>query len=94
MDTDTEIQIRTRAATNPGPFNIRVEAGDTTSAITPADVFTYVPQPVVSSVSPSSGPTSGGNRGDFRHGFGRSDSGRFRPECGHDRRGLSTQSCG
>ena len=60
VDTDTEIQIRTLAAKNPGPFNIRVEAGDTTSAITPADVFTYVPQPVVSSVSPGSGPATGG----------------------------------
>jgi hypothetical protein len=60
MDTDTEIQIRTLSATNPGPFNIRVEAGDTTSAVTPADVFTYVPRPVVSGVSPGSGPTAGG----------------------------------
>lgn len=43
-----------------GPVNIQVTTSGGTSAATPANQFTYIPAPTVTSVAPASGPTGGG----------------------------------
>ena len=43
-----------------GMVDVTVTVGGQTSATSPADHFTYVAAPVVTSLSPASGPTSGG----------------------------------
>jgi hypothetical protein len=48
--------------------NVRVSVGGLESPITPADHFTYVFAPVVSSVSPDFGPPSGGTTVDIQGG--------------------------
>jgi hypothetical protein len=59
VNGDTEI-----AATSPagafGPVDVTVTTVDGTSAIGPADTFTYIPPPAVSSAVPTSGPATGG----------------------------------
>ena len=45
-----------------GTVDITVTTGDTTSAIVPADEFTYVTTPAIQSVAPGSGASTGGNR--------------------------------
>ena len=60
----TEITAVTPGATSPASVDVTVTAGGDTSPITVSDVFTYVatslPQPVVTSLSPSTGPATGG----------------------------------
>jgi hypothetical protein len=60
LDSATEIEA-TSPAQAAGTVDVTVVTPIGTSATSPADQFTYqVPGPVVSTVSPSSGPTSGG----------------------------------
>jgi hypothetical protein len=45
-----------------GAVHVTVESPGGTSAATSADLYTYAPIPTVTSVTPSSGPTGGGNQ--------------------------------
>ncbi|NEX95015.1 IPT/TIG domain-containing protein, partial [Caulobacter sp. 17J65-9] len=54
-------QITATAPSGTGTVDIRVTTSGGTSAISAADQFTYVPTPVLSGVSPNTGPTSGGD---------------------------------
>ena len=56
----TKISAVTRGGALPGTWNLFVTTAGGTSAVTPADDFTYAPVPAVTSVSPNAGPTSGG----------------------------------
>ncbi|MEO0061734.1 MAG: hypothetical protein RLZZ08_294 [Pseudomonadota bacterium] len=53
-------QITATAPAGSGTVDITVTTAVSTSATSAADQFTYVAQPAVTSISPSSGPTSGG----------------------------------
>lgn len=61
----TAITAISPASASPGTVDVTVTTGVATSAVTPADAFTYVPNPApsvtptVTSVSPYFGPTSG-----------------------------------
>ncbi|MGK5068778.1 IPT/TIG domain-containing protein [Janthinobacterium sp. RT4P48] len=60
----TVVNATTMTATSPagsaGVVNVVVTASGGTSATGPANQFTYIPAPVVSSISPTAGPTAGG----------------------------------
>lgn len=58
--SDNEIDAIAPENFNPGVVNIRVTTSIATTAITPADEYTYVGVPVVYSISPASGPIFGG----------------------------------
>ncbi len=58
VNSATEITATAPAGT--GTVDVTVTTAEGTSAISSADRFTYVPAPVVTSVSPTSGPTAGG----------------------------------
>ncbi|PHV46741.1 hypothetical protein CSQ91_28270, partial [Janthinobacterium sp. BJB301] len=53
-------QITATAPAGTGTVDVRVTTAGGTSATSAADQFTYVARPVVSSISPTSGPTTGG----------------------------------
>ncbi|MEA2634842.1 MAG: hypothetical protein QOH92_1609, partial [Chloroflexota bacterium] len=57
--SDTQITA-TSPAGSAGPVDVTVTAVDGSSAIVPADQFTYAAAPAVSSVAPSGGPAAGG----------------------------------
>lgn len=58
VNSDTSITVTSPAGT--GTVDISVTNADGDSPITPADEFTYLPVPTVTSLSPSQGPQSGG----------------------------------
>jgi large repetitive protein len=58
--SDTEITADASAAGD-GTVDVTVTTPDGTSAITPADEFTFVPAPSVTGLSPDVGPVVGGN---------------------------------
>ncbi len=58
--SDTKIRV-TSPAEPAGTVDVTVESPHGTSATSAADRFTYLPPPVVTGVSPSSGPDYGGN---------------------------------
>jgi secreted PhoX family phosphatase len=60
-NTATQI-VATSPAESAGPVDITVTTANGTSAINAGDQFTFVAQPTVTAVSPSSGPTGGGSR--------------------------------
>jgi hypothetical protein len=43
-----------------GTVPVRIETGGGLSPVSPAAMFTYYPRPVVTAVTPSSGPAAGG----------------------------------
>ena len=53
------IQIKAVSPAGSGTLDVRVITPGGTSAITAADQFTYVPAPIVTAVSPTSGPATG-----------------------------------
>ncbi len=53
-------QITATSPANAGTLDVRVTTPGGTSATSPADQFTFVAQPSVTSISPTAGPTSGG----------------------------------
>ncbi len=57
---DSATQITATSPAGSGTVDVRVTTGASTSATSSADQFTYIPAPVVTSVSPTSGPTAGG----------------------------------
>ncbi|WP_370351512.1 IPT/TIG domain-containing protein [Catenulispora sp. EB89] len=60
IDSDTQVTAVTRAQTN-GTVDVTVTNTSGTSTAVPADKFTFFsPVPIVTSVSPPSGPTTGG----------------------------------
>jgi hypothetical protein len=61
-NTDTAIVAASPAALAPGAVAVTVTTGDGTSAHTPADKFTYVAAPAVTSLSPASGSVAGGQK--------------------------------
>ncbi len=61
-DDGTTIVLLSPAGAAAGPVDVTVSTQDGTSAITPTDQFTYLAIPTVTSVSPSSGPLSGGTQ--------------------------------
>jgi len=58
VNSDTKITAYSPAGT--GTVDVTVTTPGGTSATGPADHFTYIPAPMVTGVSPSSGPTLGG----------------------------------
>lgn len=54
----TSVSVRVPAGT--GTVHVTVVTPGGTSAATDADLFTFVPRPVVTAVTPSAGPTAGG----------------------------------
>ncbi len=58
--TSTSITVTVPAAAAAGTVPVRVTAPGGTSASVPADIFTYLPGPTVTSVSPTAGPVAGG----------------------------------
>jgi len=58
--SSTKITAVTGGGALAGTWNVFVTTAGGTSAVSPADAFTYAPVPAVSSISPNSGPTSGG----------------------------------
>ncbi|MCY0656333.1 IPT/TIG domain-containing protein, partial [Klebsiella pneumoniae] len=59
INSNTQITA-TPPAGSAGTVNVTVTTVGGTSATSAADQFTYVPAPTVTSISPTSGPTSGG----------------------------------
>ena len=60
VDLDTRITITGEPANVPGTVDVTVTTDGGTSAVTPADHFTWVTAPTVTGVSPSRAPTAGG----------------------------------
>jgi hypothetical protein len=60
VDSDTQITTVSPSTGTDGTVDITVTTPDGTSPATPADQFTYVPTPTVTSVSPDLGPIAGG----------------------------------
>ena len=58
--SDTEITATTTSHAD-GMVDVTVVTPDGTSAVTPADQFTFVPGTEITGISPASGPTAGGN---------------------------------
>ena len=58
--SDTEITATTPAHAD-GTVDVTVVTPDGTSAVTPADQFTFVPGTAITGISPASGPVGGGN---------------------------------
>jgi hypothetical protein len=58
--SDTRITVDSPAVNKSGTVDITVTTPGGTSATTSADRFTYIPVPVISSISPKSGSTKGG----------------------------------
>ena len=58
VNSTTQITATSPAGT--GTVNVTVTTPGGTSATGPADQFTYIPAPTVTSVSPTAGPTAGG----------------------------------
>jgi hypothetical protein len=58
--SDTEITATTASHAD-GTVDVTVVTPDGTSAVTPADQFTFLPGTEVTGISPASGPTVGGN---------------------------------
>jgi len=58
-DSDTSITATSPAGT--GTVDVTVTTPGGTSTTSPADRFTYIPAPAVTSVAPSSGPAAGGD---------------------------------
>ena len=58
--TSTSITVTVPAAAAAGTVPVRVTGPGGTSASVPADIFTYLPGPVVTAVSPRAGPVAGG----------------------------------
>jgi hypothetical protein len=56
----TEITVESPAASSAGTVNVTVTTPGGTSSVSPADQFTYVLAPTVTSISPTQGPLSGG----------------------------------
>jgi hypothetical protein len=56
----TKLTAVTGKGTRTGTWNVFVTTAGGTSVVSPGDAFTYLSAPTVSSVTPSSGPTSGG----------------------------------
>jgi hypothetical protein len=56
----TKLTAVTGKGTTAGTWNVFVTTAGGTSVVSPGDAFTYLSAPTVSSVTPSSGPTSGG----------------------------------
>jgi len=55
--------VATSPAESAGPVNVQVTTSDGTTAITSADVFTYVlNSPTIQNIGPKSGPTIGGTK--------------------------------
>lgn len=59
IDSDSQITA-TSPAEAPGDRDVKVTGPGGTSAVTAADLFTYLARPVVTNVSPAVGPTTGG----------------------------------
>ena len=60
VDSPTELTVTAPPGT--GTVDLTVTATGGTSAVTPADQYTYVPAPTVSKVTPDDGPVAGGTR--------------------------------
>ncbi len=60
VDSDTQITVVSPPASNSGTVDVTVTTPGGTSATSSADQFSYIPQPEIVSISPPSGPTSGG----------------------------------
>jgi hypothetical protein len=60
VNSDTQITTVSPPTGTDGTVDITVTTPDGTSPATPADQFTYVPTPAVTSVSPNLGPLAGG----------------------------------
>ncbi|MGF9565512.1 IPT/TIG domain-containing protein [Neorhizobium sp. BT27B] len=58
---DSHISATVPAGAAAGPVNVRVTSAGGTSAVAAANQYTYLPLPVVTSISPNTGPTAGGN---------------------------------
>jgi hypothetical protein len=58
--SDTEITTTTASHAD-GTVDVTVVTPDGTSAVTPADQFTFLPGTEITGISPASGPTAGGN---------------------------------
>ena len=58
--SDTEITTTTASHAD-GTVDVTVVTPDGTSAVTPADQFTFLPGTAITGISPASGPTAGGN---------------------------------
>ncbi len=56
----TTITVHSPAVPSAGTVDINVVAGSTASASGPADQFTYLPVPAVTSINPTQGPTTAG----------------------------------
>ena len=59
---NSDIQITAISPGGSGTVHVRVTTPGGTSATSTADQFTYVPAPIVTGVSPSTGPTTGGTK--------------------------------
>ena len=57
---DTQLTATSPAATASGPVDVTVTGPGGRSATSAADQFTYLPSPVVTGISPASGPLAGG----------------------------------
>jgi hypothetical protein len=60
LNTDKQITTVSPKVTKSGTVDVKVTTPGGTSAISNADRFTYMPAPKIVSISPSSGPASGG----------------------------------
>ncbi len=60
VSVDSDIQITAISPIGSGTVDVTVTTPGGTSAISPADQFTYPPPPLVTSISPTRGPVSGG----------------------------------
>jgi len=58
----SESELRIAMPRGSGSTHVRVSTPGGTSATSPADVFTYIPRPAITSVSPSKGPEAGGTK--------------------------------
>jgi IPT/TIG domain len=57
---NSETSIEAEAPAGSGTVNVTVTAAGGTSAISSADEFTYLPAPVITEISPKTGPEAGG----------------------------------
>ena len=90
LDTSTEIRLPVPASVNYGTVNVQVLTAGGFSAISqPADQFTYIPPPVISYITPNSGPM-GGKAGIQITGYhlGGATAVSFELPGGHDRRAV------
>ena len=61
VNSPTSITATVPSSTTPGAVNVTVTTPIATSPSAPADQYTYLPVPAVTSVSPGNGPSTGGN---------------------------------